>query len=82
MSLQDTFYTLGIIFMSVSLLILVGIAVLLFYIRGKVAAIHAEIEAKIKDVNDYAVRPVKKIVDMAGAFMARNSGKSKGNKRK
>ena len=82
MNLQDAFYTLGIVFMSVSLLILIGIAVLLFYIRGKVAEIHAEIEEKIQDINNYAVRPVKKVVDMAGAFMSRNSGKTKSTKRK
>jgi flagellar biogenesis protein FliO len=73
MDLQNTFYVLGIVFMSLSLLILVGIIVLLFYIKKKVASIHAEIEAKIDDINNYAVKPVKKVVDIAGSFFSKRS---------
>lgn len=79
MNLQDTYYLLGIIFMSLSLLILIGIIVLVFYIKKKVTDIHDDIQAKLDDINDYGVKPVKKVIDIASSFF---SGRSERKKRK
>lgn len=47
MDLQNTFYTLAIIFMVLGIVLLIGIAVLLFYIKNKIAEIHENVNDKI-----------------------------------
>ncbi len=81
MNLQDTYYLLGIIFMSLSLLILIGIIVLVFYIKKKVSDIHDDIKAKLDDINDYGVKPVKKVIDIASSFFSGRDKKSKSRKK-
>ena len=80
MNLQDTFYFLGIIFMILSLFILIGIVVLVFYIKNKITYIHDQIDDKLKDVNNYAVAPVKKVIDVATAFITNKSKSKKDSK--
>jgi uncharacterized membrane protein len=80
MNLQDTYYILSIIFMSLSLLILIGIVILVFYIKKKVTNIHDEIQSKLDDINDYGVKPVKKAIDIASSFFGARSRKSKSRK--
>lgn len=63
--------------MSINILILIGIVVLLFYIKVKVSNIHDRIDEKINEINDYAVRPVKKVVDIASSFFAGSRRKKK-----
>lgn len=77
MNLENTFYTFGIIFMSLNILILIGIAVLIFYIKGKVSDIHRQIEEKIEDINDMAIKPVKRVMDVASSFMGRSKKSSR-----
>jgi uncharacterized membrane protein len=47
MDLQNTFYTLAIIFMILGIILLIGIAVLLFYIKNKISDIHENVNQKI-----------------------------------
>ena len=54
MDLQDTFYTLGIIYMSLMLLIMIGIAIGIFVIKKKIDAIHQRIEEKLAVVSKVA----------------------------
>jgi uncharacterized membrane protein len=49
--LQTTFYSLGIIFMSLSILLLIGLVVLVFYIWKKVTQMQKMIEGKIEDIS-------------------------------
>ncbi|HUQ85806.1 MAG TPA: hypothetical protein VM077_05775 [Candidatus Limnocylindrales bacterium] len=80
MNLQDTYYILSIVFMSLSLLILIGIVVLVFYIKKKVTSIHDDIQSKLNDINDYGVKPVKKVIDIASAFFSGASKRKKSKK--
>lgn len=52
MELQDIFYALAIIYMSVMLLITVALLVALLVIKKKIEAIHQRIEEKLAIVNN------------------------------
>jgi uncharacterized membrane protein len=54
MDLQNTFYILGIIIMTLIFIILITIVVAIFAIRAKVNAIHKTIEEKLNMVNSLA----------------------------
>lgn len=56
MDLQTTFYSLGIIFMSLSILLFVSMLVLVFYIWRKVSRMQQVIEEKI---DDFVSRPAE-----------------------
>ncbi len=78
MNLQDTFYILGIIFMTLSIVILIAIAVLIFYLKKRVEEIHRFVDEKIEDITTIT-SPVKKAVGFATSLL---SGRSKSGKRK
>jgi hypothetical protein len=67
--LQTAFYIMGIIFMSVMFLLLIGIFAAVLVIRAKVNAIHTRIEEKIEQVAGLAEKggavlgTLKKVVD-------------------
>jgi hypothetical protein len=65
MDLQNTFYVLGIIFMTLSILILLGIAILLFYIRKKITDLHDLVELKITEFTELTLDPLKKASNLA-----------------
>ncbi len=77
MNLQDTYYILSIVFMSLSLLLLIGLIVLVFYIKKKITNIHDKIDQRLDDINDYGVKPVKKVIDIASSFFSSREKKSK-----
>ncbi len=52
MDLQTAFYIIGIIFMSLMLLIMVGIAITVLVIKAKINAIHRRIEEKLAVVTN------------------------------
>lgn len=79
MNLQDTFYILGIVFMTLSIGILIAIAVLLFYIKKKVTEIHNYVDEKIEDL-ETITNPVKKAVGFAASIFANKSKRGKANK--
>ncbi len=47
MNLQDTFYIIGIVCMSLMLILLVGLVASIFVIRAKINALHRDIEDKL-----------------------------------
>lgn len=67
--------------MSLSLLLLIGLIVLVFYIKKKVTSIHDDIQAKLDDINDVAIRPARKVFDIASSFIA-GASKARNKKRK
>lgn len=50
MDLQNVFYTLGIVVMSLLLIVLVSVVAAIFYIRNKINRLQQNIEAKIDAV--------------------------------
>ena len=52
MDLQTAFYIIGIVFMSLMLLIMIGIAITVFVIKAKINAIHRRIEEKLAVVTN------------------------------
>lgn len=56
MELQTIFYILGIVCMSLSLILLISLVVLVFYIWKKVVELQKLIEEKINDISN---RPVE-----------------------
>ena len=57
MSLENIFYTIGIIFMTFHTLLLVAIVVLLFVIKKKMTDIYEQAEEKWEQVKDIAHNP-------------------------
>jgi len=48
--LQETFYIMGMVFMSVTFIILLALVTAVFVIRSKIARIHAMVEERINTV--------------------------------
>jgi hypothetical protein len=67
MDLQNTFYLLGIIFMSFSILILLSIVVLLFLIINGIRGIHKNINDKIDLFAERATSSSNLAVDIGTA---------------
>lgn len=67
MTLENTFYVLGIITMSLSLLLLIVIVVLLFYIKKKITDVTKNIEDKLRLVKDIATHPKETAVAVGEA---------------
>lgn len=69
MTLESSFYTLGIIFMTLMLLIVMGIVVGVFLIKKKIDHIHTVIQDKVANLahtlesGQQTVRSVKNIFD-------------------
>jgi len=68
MDLQETFYVLAIVFMSLMLLIMIAVVIAVFVIKSKINAIHRRIEEKLAIINNIAhfggdlMRATKKVV--------------------
>lgn len=69
MDIQNTFYLLGSIFMILGILILIGVVVLLFYVKKKVADLHTFIELRINELTELTVKPVKRAADIARSII-------------
>ena len=65
MTLENTFYVLGIIFMVMNIAILLGIVIGVFYIKKKIEEIQQNIEEKIATVKEVTSEP---------ALLARGAG--------
>lgn len=55
--LQNTFYSIGIIFMTLYTLLLIAIVVLLFYIKKKITEVIKHVEDKLDAVKTLASHP-------------------------
>jgi uncharacterized membrane protein len=75
MNLQDIYYTLGIIFDVLFIILLLGIFVLLFYIKQKVTAIYESVEQPISKVRD-AINHPENIAANLGAALAQRITRS------
>lgn len=64
MDLQDTFYIMGIVYMSIMFVLMIAITVAIFVIKHKINMIHRNIEDKISTVMN-AVRVGEAIVEKA-----------------
>lgn len=64
MDLQNTFYLLGIIYMVLGILILIGIVILLFYIKKKIGDLQDFIELRVDQLTHMTLTPVKKASDI------------------
>lgn len=80
MDLENTFYIMGIVYMALNILLLIGIVVLLFYIKKKVSDVYDQIESKIDDISDFVTSPVHKTVDVIKSLLPGN--KRRGTSRK
>jgi hypothetical protein len=54
MDLQETFYIIGIIYMSLMLVIMVALIIAVFVIKHKINEIHRKIDEKLAIVNNIA----------------------------
>jgi len=57
MTLENTFYVLGIIFMVMNIAILIGLVVGVFFIKKKIEEIQATVEEKIASVKEVTSQP-------------------------
>lgn len=69
MSLQDIFYFVGIIYMSLLSVVLIGIIILLYYIKKKVTEVSQNIERKVSETKEAMLRP-QNIARTVGAILA------------
>jgi cell division protein FtsL len=66
MSLQDAFYVIGIVFMSLMLIIIVALVTAVFVIKAKITHIHRQIEEKLMAVtslSEKVARTAKKVLN-------------------
>lgn len=73
-TLAATFYTLGIILMSLIVILMIIIVVIIFYIKHRVNMIQKMIEDKIRDVT---TRPQEMAFDLGASLMSRLFGSKK-----
>ena len=69
MMLQNTFYIIGIICMTLYTLLLIAIVVLLFYIKKKISDVSKNVEEKIREVKEIVSHP-KEVAASVGAAVA------------
>ena len=81
MDLQNMFYGVGIIFMILAILILIGIAVLVFYIRKKIEQTHNFIEKRVNELTEITLKPIQKTATIAKSLLPQsNKSSTKKNK--
>lgn len=64
MTLENTFYTIGIIFMTFYTLLLVAVVVLLFIIKKKMTEIYDQAENKWEQIKDLAKNPKQTLTNV------------------
>jgi len=79
--LEQTFYILGIIFMSVMLILVMLLLASVFVIRAKVNKIHDNIEEKINTVTNIAEKSGE-LAALAGSQVVKQAKKALGKKKK
>jgi Sec-independent protein translocase protein TatA len=72
MDLQNTFYIVGIIYMTLYTLLLIAVIVLLIYIKKKVTELTENIQEKINTIQDMASHP-KETAASFGAAVAQTA---------
>jgi len=77
MTLQNTFYVLGIVFMSLSILLLIAMVIATFYIKSKIAKIQEIIEEKLNLARHVANHPSDIAVDLGTVVASKAIKKAK-----
>jgi uncharacterized membrane protein len=77
--LQETFYILGIIFMVIMLLLIIGLVVGVFIIKGKINRIHDNIENKINSAT-YLAEKGGELAALASGKVVKKAKKAIGKK--
>ena len=75
MNLENTFYTIGIIFMTFYTLLLVAVVVLLFIITKKMTEIYDQAENKWEQVKDLAKNPKQTLTNVGLSLVDKAIGK-------
>jgi hypothetical protein len=78
--LQQTYYILGIIFMSVMLILVVLLLISVVIIRNKINKIHDNIEEKINSVTNIAEKGGE-LAALASGIVAKKAKKALGKKK-
>jgi len=76
-ALETTFYTLGIILMSLMVILMVISVIIIFYIKHKINLIQRTIEEKIKEVT---TRPQEMAFDIGAGIISKIVNRKKGKK--
>ena len=76
-ALETTFYTLGIILMSLMVILMVISVIIIFYIKHKINLIQRTIEEKIKDVT---TRPQEMAFDIGAGIISKIVNRNKNKK--
>jgi len=69
MSLQDWFYTLGIFYMSITLIFYLILIVTIFVIKNKIDSMHKVVGEKIQQIQKFTGDPTQAAI-AAGSFIA------------
>jgi cell division protein FtsL len=77
--LEQAFYIMGIVFMSIMLLLIIGLVIGVFIIKGKVNRIHDNIENKINTVTNIAGKGGE-LAALASGKMVKKAKKAIGKK--
>ena len=67
MDLQNTFYLMAIIFMSLLIIITLAVAVILFYIMKKIADVQKAIDKQIDRLNRFTADPADTAANIGAA---------------
>ncbi len=67
--------------MVLGIIILLGIVVLLFYIKKKIGDLHDFVELRVDQVTNLGLKPVKKAADIVRDILPTPSKKSSARKR-
>lgn len=82
MDLENTFYLLGIVYMILGILILIGIVVLLFYIKKKIGDLHAFVELRVDQLTNMTLTPMKKATDIVKDILPSRKTKTAASRKK
>jgi len=77
-ALKTTYYTLGIIFMALILIVLLTLLIILFYIKHKVSLLQKNIEEKISDLKRH---PQEAALDLGASLIEKLVKKGKSGKK-
>lgn len=69
MTLQDVFYIVGLVYMTLGIILLLALVIAVFYIKKKVEDMHKTFEQKLDLVHKIVQRPAESAMDI-GATVA------------
>lgn len=67
--LQNTFYIIGIIYMIINILLLLGIGIGIYFVAKAVMDIHKQVSLKIKEVEYIIQHPEEKLAEVGTSIL-------------